>query len=36
MAFGRNRENILTLGDIVEPMPAEWFDTTGDTEEDLY
>ena len=36
MAFGRNRENIRILGDIVEPMPAEWFDTPGDTEEDLY
>lgn len=26
MSFGRNRENIRILGDIVSPMPAEWFE----------
>ena len=26
MPFGRNRENIRILGDIVSPMPAEWFE----------
>ena len=28
MPFGRNRENIRILGDIVSPMPAEWFEDT--------
>ena len=36
MAFGRNRDNIRILGDIVEPMPAEWFEDAGDSEEDLF
>ena len=26
LAFGRNRDKIRILGDIVEPMPAEWFE----------
>ena len=26
MHFGRNRENIRILGDIVSPMPPEWFE----------
>ena len=26
MTFGRNRNNVRILGDIVEPMPAEWFE----------
>lgn len=26
MLFGRNRENIQILGDIVSPMPSEWFE----------
>ena len=26
MNFGRNRENIQILGDIVSPMPVEWFE----------
>ena len=33
MPFGRNRENIRILGDIVSPMPAEWFEKPD--EEDL-
>ena len=24
--FGRDRNNVRILGDIVEPMPAEWFE----------
>ena len=36
MAFGRNRDNIRILGDIVEPMPAEWFDQADDSAEDLF
>ena len=33
MPFGRNRENIRILGDIVSPMPSEWFEKPD--EEDL-
>ena len=36
MAFGRNRDNIRIVGDIVEPMPAEWFDAADDSEEELF
>ena len=36
MTFGRNRDNIRILSDIVEPMPAEWFDAADDSEEDLF
>ena len=36
MAFGRNRANIRILGDIVEPMPAEWFAAADDSEEKLF
>ncbi len=36
MAFGRNRDNIRILGDIVEPMPAEWFEDADDSKEDLF
>ena len=36
MVFGRNRKNIHIVGDIVSPMPAEWFDKPGDTDQDLY
>ena len=32
MAFGRNRDYIRIRGDIVEPMPAEWFETTNDSD----
>ncbi len=27
--FGRHRDRIRILGDIVSPMPAEWFETPG-------
>ncbi len=33
--FGRDRDNIRILGDIVSPMPAEWFEKPDD-EEDLF
>ena len=37
MAFGRNRDSIRILGDIVEPMPPEWFDEAdGSAEENLF
>ena len=36
MAFGRNRDNIHSLKDIVEPMPAEWFEDSDDTTSDLF
>ena len=36
MAFGRNRDNIRVLGDIVEPMPAEWFEAADDSDEELF
>ena len=36
MTFGRNRDNIRILGDIVEPMPAEWFDAADDSAEELF
>lgn len=36
MTFGRNRDNIRILGDIVEPMPAEWFEDADSSEESLF
>ena len=30
LEFGRHHERIRILGDIVAPMPAEWFDSRGD------
>lgn len=36
MTFGRNRSHIRILGDIVEPMPAEWFEDADDPEENLF
>ena len=35
MPFGRNRDNIRILGDIVSPIPAEWFGDLDDLGEDL-
>lgn len=32
--FGRNRENIDIFGDIVSPMPSEWFGRPGFGQED--
>lgn len=29
LEFGRNRDRIRILGDIVSPMPAEWFQEEG-------
>ena len=34
--FGRNRDTIRILGDIVSPMPAKWFEDSGDSEDDLF
>ena len=34
--FGRNRDSIRILGDIVGPMPREWWDVGDDEEEDLF
>ena len=31
MPFGRHRDRIRILGDVVSPMPAEWFDEPGGT-----
>ncbi|MXZ35528.1 MAG: type II toxin-antitoxin system Phd/YefM family antitoxin [Acidobacteria bacterium] len=36
MLFGRHRDKIRILGDIVSPMPAEWFEATDDSGEDLF
>ncbi len=36
MLFGRHRDKIRILGDIVSPMPAEWFETPDDGGEDLF
>ena len=30
MTFGRNRDNIRIVGDVGEPMPAEWFEAAKD------
>ena len=34
--FGRDRHIIQIHGDIVEPMPAEWFDAADDSAEELF
>ena len=36
LRFGRNRDNIQILGDIVSPMPAEWYEKADDADEDLF
>ena len=36
LAFGRNRDLIRSRGDIVEPMPAEWFEDADDAAGDLF
>ena len=36
MPFGRNLGNIRILGDIVSPMPAEWFEEEGDPGVELF
>ena len=34
--FGRDRDKIRILGDIVSPMPPEWYEKTDDSDEDLF
>ncbi len=34
--FGRHRDNIWIIGDIVSPMPVEWFEGSVDGDEDLF
>ena len=34
--FGVDRGRIRILGDIVSPMPAEWFDDGSDSGEELF
>ena len=34
--FGRSRDAIRILGDVVSPMPAEWFEDSGSSEDDLF
>ena len=34
--FGRDRDIIEIHGDIVGPMPAEWFEDTDDSSKDLF
>ena len=34
--FGRDQGRIKVLGDIVSPMPAEWFENSCVSEEDLF
>ena len=36
LEFGRNRDNIRILGDIVSPMPPEWYEEQGDPGVDLF
>ncbi|MXY59878.1 MAG: type II toxin-antitoxin system Phd/YefM family antitoxin [Chloroflexi bacterium] len=36
LTFGRNRGLFETHADIVEPMPAEWFEKDGGDEDDLF
>ncbi len=33
--FGIDRDRIDILGDIVSPMPADWYEKTGDSGNDL-
>lgn len=36
LAFGRNRDNIGILGDIVSPMPPKWYEDSEDVDKDLF
>ena len=36
LRFGRNRDAIRIRGDIVSPMPPEWFEKSEDSDEDLF
>ncbi len=34
--FGRDRDKIRILGDIVSPMPPEWYEKTDDSDDELF
>ena len=34
--FGRHRDRVRIVGDIVSPMPAEWFEIPGEAEDNLF
>lgn len=34
--FGQDRDRIHVLGDIVSPMPAEWFESPAGNDDDLF
>lgn len=34
--FGRDRDKIRVLGDIVSPMPPEWYEKTDDSDDELF
>ena len=34
--FGADKGKIKILGDIVSPMPAEWFEDPEDSDQDLF
>lgn len=36
LVFGRNRDNIRIPGDIVSPMPPEWYEQADDSDKDLF
>ena len=36
LVFGRNRDKIRILGDIVSPMPVEWYEEQGDPGVELF
>ena len=36
LPFGHSRGLFIIHADIVEPMPAEWFEKDGDDEDDLF
>ena len=36
LGFGRNRDAIRIRGDIVSPMPPEWFEKSDDSDEGLF
>lgn len=36
MAFGRNRDSIRIIDDIVSPMPGAWFEKPAISDEDLF
>lgn len=36
LGFGRNRDNIEIRGDMVSPMPAEWFEDPDGSDDELF